>query len=394
MTGGTMDNDGKKGFPRFKDLGLEYLDRRTFPPVPTRVRAEFYCKFGNEYRRAQAVELSQEGVFFKADRPWPVGSRVEISQLRLLNDAVGFEGAGVVEKVDYFALIVGGFPSGMFIRFTKLVRSQKGLMARMKRMAYQRKNASSIALDIGKYAFAEIAGSKPGQEFGKPHAGVRTPVLLLHGFMGTQGVMFPLEKRLERAGFPVTSVYLGLLNMQDIRLSARRIAEEVDAICCRHKYEKIDIVGHSMGGLIAMYYLKFLGGEKFVKKLIAIGTPFRGSLLANLLGVPILGAVSKSVWQIAKGSGLLRELDRGPLPPGVKIYSIFAKNDMLAMPGDAAILGARNYMISMGHSGLVVGEEAFNYIQAILADRDPLPLEKGIMSDGDVRPLRNGPYYP
>ncbi|NLE03899.1 MAG: alpha/beta fold hydrolase, partial [Crenarchaeota archaeon] len=54
---------------------------------------------------------------------------------------------------------------------------------------------------------------------------------------------------------------------------------------------KVDIVGHSMGGLIARYYIENLGHSSRVAKLITIGTPHWGSYMANqsCVGGAILG---------------------------------------------------------------------------------------------------------
>jgi pimeloyl-ACP methyl ester carboxylesterase len=40
------------------------------------------------------------------------------------------------------------------------------------------------------------------------------------------------------------------------------------------------LIGHSMGGLVARYYLEVLGGWRNTRKLITFGTPYRGSLNA------------------------------------------------------------------------------------------------------------------
>ena len=43
---------------------------------------------------------------------------------------------------------------------------------------------------------------------------------------------------------------------------------------------KLVLVGHSMGGLVARYFLEVLGGWKDTRALITFGTPYRGSLNA------------------------------------------------------------------------------------------------------------------
>jgi len=47
----------------------------------------------------------------------------------------------------------------------------------------------------------------------------------------------------------------------------------------------IDIVGHSMGGLVARYYIENLGKDENIRKLVTIGTPHWGSTLANISNI-------------------------------------------------------------------------------------------------------------
>ena len=113
----------------------------------------------------------------------------------------------------------------------------------------------------------------------------RPPVLLLHGFLGTRGALFLLEQRLKNDGYAVFSINLGLLNIGDIRKSAYRIHLEIERIleAADGRIEKIDIVGHSMGGLIGLYYAQAMGGHERVRKLVTLGTPWRGTWFALAL---------------------------------------------------------------------------------------------------------------
>src|SRR6185436_6632910 len=106
------------------------------------------------------------------------------------------------------------------------------------------------------------------------------PVLLIHGFLGTRGSLFQLEQRLVRNGFNVISFNLGLLNVHDIRTSALLIHRKVETILKQSGLSRIDIVGHSMGGLIGLYYIKRLGGRDMVRRMVMLGTPARGTWAA------------------------------------------------------------------------------------------------------------------
>ena len=106
----------------------------------------------------------------------------------------------------------------------------------------------------------------------------------------------------------------GLINVGDIRDSAGLIARKVESIVAQTGIARVDIVGHSMGGLVGLDYLKRLGGRHRVRRLVMLGTPTQGtwSALFGLVTAP-LGLASL---QLLPGSPFLRELAERPLPAG------------------------------------------------------------------------------
>ncbi len=85
------------------------------------------------------------------------------------------------------------------------------------------------------------------------------PVLLIHGYLGTRGSLHLLESRLTEMGHLVLTYRLGLLHTGDICESAALIARKIESIAAQTALDRMDIVGHSMGGLVGLYYLKRLG---------------------------------------------------------------------------------------------------------------------------------------
>lgn len=187
------------------------------------------------------------------------------------------------------------------------------------------------------------------------------PILLIHGFLGTRGSMYPLERRLNADGLCVFSFNLGTFNVRDIRRSAFLIHRKVEAILAQAPVKKIDIIGHSMGGLIGLYYVKKLGGHEKVRKLVMMGTPAQGTWAA-LAGVATLGLWSASSWQLLPRSHFLKELQAGPLPPDVQYYSISAARDWVCPPASTRVDGAIQISVPLGHSSLVVSEEVYERI--------------------------------
>jgi len=191
------------------------------------------------------------------------------------------------------------------------------------------------------------------------------PVLLIHGFLGTRGSMYLLERRLVEDGFVVVSFNIGTLNVRDIRRSAFLIHRKIERVLAQTPWQKIDIVGHSMGGLIGLYYAKKLGGHHRVRKLVMMGTPIHGTWAA-LAGVVTLGLWSTSSWQLLPRSRFLDELMSGPMPPGVELHSLSAARDWVVPLQRTRFSGAQTTTVPLGHSSLVVAEDVYRRLAAIL----------------------------
>ncbi len=197
-------------------------------------------------------------------------------------------------------------------------------------------------------AFADVSPESP-------------PVLIIHGFLGTRGSMYMLERRLVDDGFVCVSFNLGTLNVRDIRRSAFLIHRKIERILAQTPSQKIDIIGHSMGGLIGLYYVKKLGGHARVRKLIMMGTPVRGTWAA-LAGVVTLGLWSTSSWQLLPRSRFRDELAQGPIPPGVEVSTIAAARDWVVPLATTRLPGTSSMTVPLGHSSLVVSEEVYRRV--------------------------------
>src|SRR5450432_2507973 len=213
------------------------------------------------------------------------------------------------------------------------------------------------------------------------------PVLLIHGYLATKGSLHLLEEHLARRGHVVMSFRFGPvpLNLGDIRDSAGLIARKVESIIEQTGVERVDIVGHSMGGLVGLDYVKRLGGRHRVRRLVLMGTPTQGtwSALFGLVTAP-LGLASL---QLLPGSPFLQALADTPLPPGVDVVSIGALRDWLAPVARTALAGVRQIDLPTGHSGLLVDEQVADIVDRILREPDQAPDATGDAHvDGTPRP--------
>jgi pimeloyl-ACP methyl ester carboxylesterase len=215
------------------------------------------------------------------------------------------------------------------------------------------------------------------------------PVLLIHGFLGTRGSMFLLERRLQVDGFVVVSFNIGTFNTRDIRRSAFLIHRKIERLLAQTPWQKIDIVGHSMGGLIGLYYAKKLGGHTRVRKLIMVGTPLHGTWVA-LLGVATLGLWSTSSWQLLPRSRFLDELAQGPMPGDVEVHTLGAARDWIVPLERSHQPGIPHVTVPLGHSSLVVAEDVYRRIAAILR---PQPIASIATPPPDPSPLGQEPLF-
>lgn len=202
------------------------------------------------------------------------------------------------------------------------------------------------------------------------------PIVLLQGFMGTQGVLQPLSQYLKSSDRNVITLDLGAFNVRDIRKSAAILSYQLERInelyCESHSFEKMDIVGHSMGGLIGLFYLKKLGGHRLIRKLITLGAPFQGTWAALLGAVPI-GLFSKGIWQLLPTSEFLENLhaDSKELQD-TKVISLAAAKDSICPPESCYLKGAINHTLPIGHAGLLVDSMVFETVKQFL-ESDEVP---------------------
>ncbi|MFJ9891017.1 esterase/lipase family protein [Streptomyces sp. NPDC091287] len=152
------------------------------------------------------------------------------------------------------------------------------------------------------------------------------PVVLLHGFIDNRSVFVVLRRTLTRHGHR----HLEALNYspltRDIRTAAELLGRHVEEICERTGHSRVDVVGHSLGGLIARYYVQRLGGDRRVRTLVTLGTPHGGTAVAPGAGVhPI-------VRQMRGGSSVIEEL-RAPAPGcRTRFVSFWSEWDQVMVP--------------------------------------------------------------
>jgi len=133
-------------------------------------------------------------------------------------------------------------------------------------------------------AEARIEGVVPVP--GKVEHGPPLPVVLVHGLFGFDRIGIPgarfdyfrgIAKHLESLGCHAHAVRLPAAASVPDR--ARELAAAIEAL----PHDRIDLIAHSLGGLDARYALTHLGLARRVRSLVTIGTPHRGTPIADLV---------------------------------------------------------------------------------------------------------------
>lgn len=145
---------------------------------------------------------------------------------------------------------------------------------------------------------ARIRPKRPPPSRRRP-ARPRHPVVLAHGLFGFDEIRLGAARhayfrgvpaRLERSGVSVNLARVA--KMGSIEIRARDLAECVREI----QAPRVNVVAHSMGGLDARYALARLGISGKVASLVTVGTPHRGTPLADLgSGLPVRLGVTRAL---------------------------------------------------------------------------------------------------
>ncbi|MEU4839202.1 alpha/beta hydrolase [Nocardia testacea] len=154
------------------------------------------------------------------------------------------------------------------------------------------------------------------------------PVLVIGGFDADRGILENLRSELSDRGYTAYSMVLagvpaGSSGSAGIAESAKVIARKVADIRQGTGARRVDLVGHSMGGLAQRHYVKFLGGLDSAGTYVDFGTPNSGQPLGYLCSLVFPGCRD-----IAPNSEFLRQLNTPPaLPPGLRAYHLYSENE-------------------------------------------------------------------
>ena len=105
---------------------------------------------------------------------------------------------------------------------------------------------------------------------------------MIHGLWNTSSIFSSITSKLDDIGIeyfaPTLKHSYGMTSILDLTNKLNELILE------KYGLEKeIDILGFSMGGIIGRYWLQKFNGYKRTRRLISIGSPHKGTLMAQLI---------------------------------------------------------------------------------------------------------------
>jgi hypothetical protein len=185
-----------------------------------------------------------------------------------------------------------------------------------------------------------------GGKAGLDGSGKFAPVLLVHGTGVTraQNWKWNYWGALPAAGFEVCWVELPKYALDDLQISAEYVARAIQ-VMHKKSHERIDILGHSQGGLVPRWALKYFPSARHVGDYIGLASPNHGTTVAD--GTTTQGQAPPAVWQMRRNARFVTALNKGDETPGrINYTDIYTRTDELVEPvGTQALKGGVNILL-------------------------------------------------
>jgi triacylglycerol lipase len=206
------------------------------------------------------------------------------------------------------------------------------------------------------------------------------PVILVPGTLVVT-TWDTLGPALVQQGYCVYRFEYGDYGTAEIAGSAKKLASFIDTVLARTHAQKVSIVGHSQGGMLPRYAIKFLGDANKIEDLIGLSPSNHGTLNPAIVatGTPC-EACSEQLW----GSDFLRKLNSGTEAPGPVDYTVVQTlDDAVLVPYTSAFLSGPSSRVTnitiqtdcpavyVSHLGMPSDPVVLQWVENALARKGP-----------------------
>jgi triacylglycerol esterase/lipase EstA (alpha/beta hydrolase family) len=243
----------------------------------------------------------------------------------------------------------------------------------------------------------------------RPTAAHPHPVVLVHGTFGNMTDSWEaLSPLLANAGYCVFALNYGGSSASNpiqatgaIETSAAQLSAFVDKVLAATHASKVDLVGHSQGGMMPRYYIRFLGGAAKVGTLVGLAPSNHGTTLFGLTTLESAFGASGSLpgcdacGEQMAGSVFLAKLNAGhETEPGVHYTVIETRYDDVVTPYTSAFLApgpnVHNITLQDGcpldlgdHLAIIYDERALAFVENALDPAHPVAVPCTVVLPGE-----------
>ncbi len=163
----------------------------------------------------------------------------------------------------------------------------------------------------------------------KKYDGYR-PLVFVHGLGGNRGNFLGHAAYLTLLG-RTRSYSVHFEEDRDVVQMARSLVRFVERVCDVTGEQKVDLVGHSLGGIVCRFAIQELGLDQRTATLTTLGSPHQGTHAARFANTEITR-------QLRPNSDLMRKLNEKTWPTAIKSISFWSDGDLMILPARSAIL--------------------------------------------------------
>ncbi len=247
-----------------------------------------------------------------------------------------------------------------------------------------------VGTAVSNYLFSPNAVAGANNWSCKPSAAHPTPVVLVHATGANLGANWvALSPMLANAGYCVYAFNYGMTwlsagrigGLGEISASAGVLKTFVDKVRTSTGAAKVDIVGHSQGGMMPNYYIKRLGGASKVRTMVGLSPSNHGTTLSGVvtLGVNLnlIGFTNSLLWGFGI-SGAAQQMSTSSFQK-----SLFVDGDTVAGPRYAVIQTKHDRVVTPYTNAFLFGPNVTN-----ITIQDQCPNDNvghiGMFADGPV----------
>ena len=195
------------------------------------------------------------------------------------------------------------------------------------------------------------------------------PVVLVHGFAASASCWFALRRALRADGREVATFdyWPWAPSVEDL---GHRLVTTIEDQLAVTGADKVDLVGHSLGGVVIAQALTDDRLSGCVDRVVTLGSPFGGTIWARLF------PASPMVWELRPGSALLRRLAAAPPPADVTWLAFASTSDQIVPPDRAVPVNRDARLVTVegaGHSGMLLAPDVIAQIVTETRARDDRP---------------------